>query len=96
LDGAQTVKDLGKYLGVEKPSATLPEQVKAGQAKAQKGAQARTALEASVSADRPADTELLANYMAYINYEEVNVHLCSENYMAHTISSDVKVLKRFV
>lgn len=73
MDGAQTVKDLGGHLGVEKPSAGLPEHVKAGQAKAQKAVQARGALEASVSSDRPADTELLANYMAYISYEEARL-----------------------
>ena len=64
-DGEQTLSDAG--LSVE----DLPESVKQGYTKAQAMAQARAAHEAAVAPTRPADTELLAAYMAYIQLEEV-------------------------
>lgn len=73
LDSADTLTELQTYLASHKCPTELPEQVKKGHAKAQAMAQARLPSEQSVAPERPADTELLANYMAYIKLEEVSL-----------------------
>ena len=52
----------------------LPDAVQKGYAKAQSMLEARREAETSVDASRPADTDLLAAYIAYIKLEEVNPH----------------------
>ena len=52
----------------------LPDPVQKGYAKAQSMLEARKEAETSVDASRPADTDLLAAYIAYIKLEEVNPH----------------------
>ena len=68
LDNASIWKELQQISGAV---AEIPEPVRKGQARAQSMAQARTASEQSVAPDRPADTDLLAAYMAYVKIEEV-------------------------
>ena len=66
-NGEQTLTDAG--LSIE----DLPESVRQGYDKAQAMVQVRAAHEAAVASTKPADTELLAAYMAYIQLEEVRV-----------------------
>ena len=52
-------------------AADMPEHVERARARAAAAAAARRAHEAAVAPERPADTDLLAAYMAYIKLEEV-------------------------
>lgn len=80
LDNADTVKELHEFL--DGAPSVPAESVKKGQAKAQNMAQARQASEESVSNSKPADTELLANYMAYSKLEEVSLRcLVDKNHL---------------
>lgn len=70
-DNVETLEELQEFCEKNDTSAMLPDQVKKGQAKAENMARARRSYEESVALTRPADTELLANFMAYIKLEEV-------------------------
>lgn len=72
LDHAKTVEEFQHFLGSTEALQTLPEQVKKGQARAKGMAEARRVHEEAVSEGKPADTDLLAAYMAYIKIEEVS------------------------
>ena len=72
LDHAKTMEELQQFLGRVEGLQALPEQVKKGQARANAMAEARQAHEVAVTEGKPADTDLLAAYMAYIKVEEVS------------------------
>lgn len=72
LDNGATAKELQMFLGGDNGTSKIPNDIRERQAEAQSMVEARRALEDSVAADKPADTELLANYMAYIRVEEAS------------------------
>ena len=76
LDHAKTAEELQRFLGSAEGVQALPEQVKKGRARAEAMAEARQAHEAAVAEGKPADTDLLAAYMAYIKVEEVGLLHC--------------------
>lgn len=85
LDGPETLKEWNRLKGsAEGSTDSLPDGAKQGYQKAQGMVQSRLANEESVATSKPADTDLLTAYMAYIKLEEVIVftsalHLCTYN-----------------